>query len=433
MFSRILKFHSFLKAPVRNYNLHEYQSVEILNKFKIPTPLSFVAHSPEEAVTKALKINQPEVVVKAQVLAGGRGKGHFIPNEFKGGVHICPVASVQEIASKMIGQSLVTKQTGSKGKPCNKVMVAEKVSLKRELYLAILLDRKYGGPVIVISSKGGMDIEEVARKEPQEIHSVPINIHKGITQEVVNEVSQLLNIPKNSIEEVIKNLYTSFVKLDMIQLEINPLGVTQDDKILICDSKLNFDENASFRQNEIYSQRDLTQENQDEIDAHKYGLSYIAMDGNIGCLVNGAGLAMATMDIIKLVGGSPANFLDVGGGAQEDQIVNALRILETNDQVDGIFINIFGGIMRCDIIAQGLVSAARKIHLTKPIVARLCGTNWREAGEILRRSDMSVITEQDEEEAVKKIVKISEIARIAKDIKVHVTYSPVKDDCDWTY
>mmetsp|Transcript_32849 Transcript_32849/g.32542 ORF Transcript_32849/g.32542 Transcript_32849/m.32542 type:complete len:423 (+) Transcript_32849:46-1314(+) len=420
----------------RNYNLHEYQSIQVLNKYKVPTPISLVAVTPDEAVLQAQKLGIPEVVVKAQVLAGGRGKGHFVPSQFKGGVHVCPVDNVKEIASKMIGQTLVTKQTGAKGKPCDQVMIAEKVSLKKELYLAILLDRKFGGPVLVASPKGGMDIEEVAAKEPHEIHNIAINLHKGITPDVVEKAAAALSLEKGllgSFEEILRNLYKSFAELDMIQLEINPLGITDDNRILVCDAKLNFDENASFRQKGIYSQRDLRQENQNEIESQKHGLSYIAMDGNIGCLVNGAGLAMATMDLIKLVGGNPANFLDVGGGAQEDQIVNALRILQTNDQVDGILINIFGGIMRCDIIAHGLVSAAHKIHLTKPIVARLCGTNWQEAKEIIRRSDIDAITEQDEEEAVKKIVKISEIARIAKDIKVHVTYSPVKDDCDWTY
>lgn len=428
MFTRLLKSQSLLR---RNYNLHEYQSIQLLNKYNVPTPLSLVANTPDEAVSQAQTIGKGDVVIKAQVLAGGRGKGHFIPSNFQGGVHIVPQESVKEIANKMLGQTLVTKQTGQYGKPCDKVMIAEKVSLKRELYLAMLLDRKFGGPVLVVSSKGGMDIEEVASKEPHEIASIPINLHTGITVDVVNAASEKLNISghmKEQFDGILKNLYNSFTKSDMIQLEINPLGVTSDEKVLICDAKLNFDENASFRQKEIYALRDLKQENQDEIESQKWGLSYIAMDGNIGCLVNGAGLAMATMDIIKLKGGEPANFLDVGGGAQEDQIVNALRILESNSQVDGILINIFGGIMRCDIIAHGLVSAAQKISVSKPIVARLCGTNWQEAMEIMRRSNLNVICEQDEEEAVQKIVGITKIVRMAKDVHLKVSFAPNADE-----
>lgn len=430
MFGRLLRNQQLVKNSFRSYNLHEYQSIELLNKYSIPTPLSFVAHSADEAFQQAIKIDKPEVVVKAQILAGGRGKGFFLPNKFQGGVHIAPVQSVHDIAAKMIGQYLVTRQTGVEGKPCDKVMISEKVNLVRELYLAILLDRKFGGPVLVISSKGGMDIEEVAAKEPHEITSIPINIHTGITADIVAKASQAFNLTGTLIaqfSDILSGLYKLFSQKDLIQLEINPLGITKDERMLICDAKLNFDENASYRQQDTYKERDIRQENNNEIEAQKFGLSYISMDGNIGCLVNGAGLAMATMDLIKLTGGEPANFLDVGGGASEEQIVNALKILETNQSVDAIMVNIFGGIMRCDIIAHGIISAAKKVNLSKPVVARLCGTNWKEASEIIKRSEVSVICENDEEEAVKKIVKIAQIKSLAKEIDVKVTFAPSKN------
>ena len=409
----------------RGYNLHEYQSLLLLKKFDIPTPLNRVAFTPKEAKDIAEEICGNDVVLKAQILAGGRGKGDFVPNGFHGGVHIIPQDKVQSTADSMIGKILVTKQTGSQGKPCDKVLVMRKLILSQEFYLAFLLDRKFGGPVLVFSTRGGMDIEDVAAKEPNEIHKIPISLHKKITPEVALEVSRKLGFDSSRDEEIknlLTNLYNCFTKNDLLLLEINPLGVTHDEQIVVCDAKLNFDDNAIFRQQETHDSRDLRQENRDELVAHDAGLSYITMDGTIGCLVNGAGLAMATMDLIKLKGGSPANFLDVGGGAQEDQIVSALQILQTNSNVDSVLINIFGGIMRCDIIAHGLVTAVEKVNFKKPIVARLCGTNWEEAKEIISKSNISAIYELDEEAAVQKVVAVSRILRLSKEADLDVGF-----------
>ena len=411
---------------LRNYNLHEYQSLLLLQKFGIPTPINKVAFTAAEARDVAREIGDKDVVVKAQVLAGGRGKGKFSPNGFQGGVHIVSQDQVLSTADNMIGKFLITKQTGSQGKPCDKVIVMQKLRLSKEFYLAFLLDRKFGGPVLVFSQRGGMDIEEVASKEPKEIHKIPISLQHHITSEIASEVTKKLGFSHSralEIKELLTNLYSCFTKNDLLMLEINPLGITDDDKIVVCDAKLNFDDNAIYRQKESHDSRDLKQENMDELVAHDAGLSYISMDGSIGCLVNGAGLAMATMDLIKLMGGSPANFLDVGGGAQEDQIVSALQILQTNSNVDSVLINIFGGIMRCDIIAHGLITAVEKVHFKKPIVARLCGTNWEEAKEIISKSSISAIYEPDEEAAVKKVVAVSKITRLSKQAGLDVIFN----------
>ena len=409
----------------RNYNLHEYQSLLLLKSFGVPTPFNKVAFTALEAREIANQIGEDDVVVKAQVLAGGRGKGKFVPGGFEGGVHIIPQSEVHSVADNMIGKTLVTKQTGSAGKPCDKVLVMKKLTLSKEFYLALLLDRKFGGPVLVYSRRGGMDIEEVAAKEPHEIHKIPISLHFGITDKVAEEVTTNLGFPSTKTSEIggiLKSLYKCFTEKDLLLLEINPLGVTDNSDIIVCDAKLNFDDNAIFRQEDTHNARDLRQENNDELEAHEAGLSYISMDGSIGCLVNGAGLAMATMDLIKLLGGNPANFLDVGGGAQESQIVSALKILETNPNVDSVLINIFGGIMRCDIIAHGLITAVEKINFKKPIVARLCGTNWQEAKEIIAKSNINAIYEMEEEAAVKKVVAVSKILTTAKEAGLEVEF-----------
>lgn len=378
----------------------------------------------------ALKLPSDQVVVKAQVLAGGRGKGRFHPNGYQGGVHLVAKQDVQAVADKMIGQTLITKQTGHVGKPCDTVLIQQKMELSKELYLALLLNREFGGPAIVCSPKGGMDIEEVAATEPDQIFTFPVPIKTGVTDELTARIANSLGLAGDQaaqLNTMLKSMYQCFLESDLVQLEINPLGVTKQGQVLVCDAKLNFDENASFRQKAVYTTRDLRQENQYELEAQKYDLSYIGMDGNIGCLVNGAGLAMATMDLIKLMGGEPANFLDVGGGAQEDQIIQALRILENNSKVDAILINIFGGIMRCDIIASGLVNAVRKIEMKKPIVARLVGTNWEKARSIIRQSGVPVITTSEEEEAVRRVVGIAEILRLAREIEIEVQFSSIRE------
>jgi succinyl-CoA synthetase beta subunit len=308
------------------------------------------------------------------------------------------------------------------------VLVMKKVPLEKELYLAFLLDRKFGGPVLVYSRKGGMDIEEVAARDPSEIFKVPLSLKEGVTTSIASEVTKNLSFDPSRTSEIfdlLSNMYKLFILKDLLVLEINPLGVTETGEIIVCDAKLNFDDNAIFRQDDTYSARDLRQEDMDEHEAHAAGLSYISMEGTIGCLVNGAGLAMATMDLIKLKGGSPANFLDVGGGAQEDQIVSALKILQGNKDVDSVLINIFGGIMRCDIIASGLITAINKVGFRKPIVARLCGTNWKEAKDIITQSNVGVLYEPDEESAVKKVVAVSKMLRMSREmgLELEINYN----------
>ena len=410
-------------APSRAYNLHEYQSLKHMNSFGVPVPRGFLATTPEETL-KAAELGGAEVVLKAQVLAGGRGKGTF-KNGFQGGVQVVPLGQTAEVASKMLGQNLVTKQTGKSGKPCDSLYVVEKFNLERELYLAILLDRKYGGPVIVSSTEGGMDIEDVAANTPEKILTTPVPIRTGLSTGAAETIAASLGFtgPQvSSMVTILKNLYTCFVKSDLTQLEINPLGVVSDGRIMVCDAKLNFDDNASYRQAATVAQRDARQENKYEIAAQKFELSYIGMDGTIGCLVNGAGLAMATMDVIKLFGGNPANFLDVGGGAKESQIVEALRILQENPRVEAILINIFGGIMRCDVIAAGLLSAIRKLGLNKPLVTRLKGTNLPEAMELIKSSGVRCIVTTDMEEAARKAVAMSVMARTAKEVGLNVSF-----------
>ncbi|OMJ92870.1 hypothetical protein SteCoe_4325 [Stentor coeruleus] len=417
-------FKKLIPTMCRGYNLHEYQGLMLLKSYGIPTPYNKVAFSPDEAKHIAEEIGDEKVVIKAQVLAGGRGKGKF-EGGLQGGVQIITQGEVQGVASCMIGKHLVTKQTGEEGKIVDKVLVMKKLVLSKEFYLAFLLDRKFGGPVLVYSTQGGMDIEEVSNRNPNDIFKVPISLKRGVTLELSEEVTNNLGFDHTKYQEIHRlliNMYACFTQKDMLLLEVNPLGVTIDGEIVVCDAKLNFDDNAIFRQKATHNERDLRQENLDELEAHNAGLSYISMNGSIGCLVNGAGLAMATMDLIKLLGGSPANFLDVGGGAQEEQIVSALKILQINPKVDSVLINIFGGIMRCDIIASGLVKAAERVNFTKPIVARLCGTNWQEAKDIVAKSNIHAMYEPDEEKAVKKVVSISKMLRIAKESGVKVVF-----------
>ena len=417
------RFSPLVFSARRAYNLHEYQSLKHMNAFGVPVPRGFLATTPEETL-KAGELGGSEVVLKAQVLAGGRGKGAF-GNGFQGGVHVVPLSKTVEVAGKMLGQNLITKQTGKKGKPCNSLYVVEKFALQRELYLAFLLDRKHGGPVIVSSTEGGMDIEEVAATRPDKLLTTPVPIRTGLTREAAQVVATSLGFEGKQAEsmvDILLNLYTCFIKSDLLQLEINPLGVVTDGRIIVCDAKLNFDDNSTHRHAAIYSQRDPLQENKYEIMAQKFDLSYIGMDGTIGCLVNGAGLAMATMDLIKLFGGSPANFLDVGGGANESQIVEALRILQENPRVEAILVNIFGGIMRCDVIAAGLISAIRKLGLNKPMVTRLKGTNLAEALELIKNSGIRCIVTTDMEEAAKKAVVMSTVSTMAKEAGLNVNF-----------
>jgi succinyl-CoA synthetase beta subunit len=386
--------------------LHEYQSKTLLSSFNVNTQKFVVAESAEEAERETeANLNAREFVVKAQIHAGGRGVGTF-SNGFKGGVHLCNTpAEVRELASKMLGHSLVTKQTGAEGVPVRKLMVAEALDFNIEYYLSFLMDREFGGPVLVFSVAGGVDIEAVAHDTPELIAKWPIDINEGLSKEMSESLAYKFGFTDwVTAGEQLRNIYTLFVETDCTQLEINPWVQTKTGDVYAVDAKLNFDDSAEFRQRDIFALRDPTEEDPREVEADKFGLNYIGMDGQIGCMVNGAGLAMATCDIIQLHGGTPANFLDVGGGATEEQVANAFRIITSDPKVKSILVNIFGGIMRCDVIARGIVNAAKSLKLQVPLVVRLAGTNYEEGARILKESGLTLTTASDLDDAAKKAV-----------------------------
>lgn len=367
----------------------------------------YIAESTEHAkqIAETFKVN--EYVIKAQILAGGRGKGVF-SNGYKGGVKLTKDPSeVHKIVEKMVGNTLVTKQTGPQGVKVTKVMVAEALDISRETYFAILLDRERAGPVLIGSPKGGMDIEEVAATEPEAIFTEPIDITVGVSDEQARRMASNLQFKGAQLKkatEQIKNLYSMFRAVDATQIEINPLGETPDGRVVCFDAKINFDDNAEFRQKEVFAMNDVSESDPREVEAASWNLNYIGMDGNIGCLVNGAGLAMATMDIIKLYGGEPANFLDVGGAVTEQQVESAFKILSQDKQVKAILVNVFGGIVNCATIATGITSAYRSIKLDIPVVVRLQGTNVETAVKILNESGLPLISENDLDKAAEKAV-----------------------------
>ncbi|XP_073316219.1 succinate--CoA ligase [ADP-forming] subunit beta, mitochondrial-like isoform X1 [Primulina huaijiensis] len=403
------------QQQLRRLNIHEYQGAELMSKHGINVPKGVAVGSADE-VKKAMRdmfSNQSEVVVKSQILAGGRGLGTF-KSGLQGGVHIVKAEQVEEIAGKMLGLILVTKQTGPQGKIVSRVYLCEKLSLVNEMYFAITLDRKSAGPLIIACEKGGTSIEDLAEKHPELIIKVPIDVFTGITDEdaakVVDGLSPKVADRTASIEQV-KKLYELFCKCDCTLLEINPIAETADNQLVAADAKLNFDDNAAFRQKEIFSLRDPTQEDPREVSADIFSLTgslmtFITMK-QMSCMVNGAGLAMATMDIIKLHGGTPANFLDVGGNASEGQVVEAFKILTSDEKVKAILVNIFGGIMKCDVIASGIVNAAKQVKLKVPVVVRLEGTNVDQGKRILKESGMALITAEDLDDAAEKAVKAS--------------------------
>lgn len=388
-------------------NIHEYQAKQLFERFGVATPKGIAAATAQEAAQTARNMGLSQYVVKAQVHAGGRGKGTF-KNGFKGGVHVVKsVEEVEEVAGKMLNQVLVTKQTGETGKLVSKIMVAEAVDLKKECYFAILQDRSRECPVIVASTEGGMDIEEVAATRPEAIIREHIDPALGILPFQALKIAVALGLTGPLLRQATKlitNVYKLFTALDCSLVEINPLVVTTDDRVCALDAKFNFDDNALYRHPEIMEMRDETEEDPREVEAGKYDLNYIGLDGNIGCMVNGAGLAMATMDIIKYYGGEPANFLDVGGSATEEMVTNAFRILTSDKNVKALLVNIFGGIMRCDVIAQGIVAAAKNIDMKIPLVVRLEGTNVEIGKKILADSGISIIPADNLDEAAQKAV-----------------------------
>ncbi len=380
--------------------IHEYQGKEILRRFGVATPRGIPAFSVDEAVRAAETIGGPVSVVKAQIHAGGRGKG--------GGVKLAKsVGEVRDLAAGILGMQLVTHQTGAHGQKVRRLLIEEGADIKKELYVAMVVDRATQRVVLMASSEGGMDIEEVAAKTPEKIHRITIDPMAGLTEKDADEVALKIGVPQASLGEarkVLQGLYRTFDESDASLAEINPLIVTGDGRIIALDAKLNFDANALFRHPDIVEMRDLDEEDPAEIEASKYDLSYISLDGDIGCLVNGAGLAMATMDTIKLYGGEPANFLDVGGGATAERVTEAFKIMLRNPELKAILVNIFGGIMKCDTIANGVVAAAREVKLKVPLVVRMKGTNEEVGKKILSESELPIITANNMAEAAEKVV-----------------------------
>lgn len=426
---RILRASTaFAKTPQveqrRNLNVHEYVSYTLLQEAGVPVPKFGVAKSTEEAKKVAAELDCLDLVVKAQVLTGGRGKGHF-KGGFKGGVRtVYSPEEAEEVSSKMIGDLLITKQTGEKGRICNTVMIAERKYQRREYYFSIMLERAFGGPVIIASTHGGMYIEEVAIENPDAIIREPVDITKGLTREQALGIADKLGLTSKRDEaaDIFQNIYDIFTKYDGTLIEINPLAEDSNGKLLCLDAKMRFDDNAEYRQKEVFCYRDWSQENAHEVEAAKFNLNYIALDGDIGCLVNGAGLAMATMDIIKLHGGEPANFLDVGGGATSAQVKEAFKIITADPNVHAILVNIFGGIMRCDVIAEGIIIAANELNLKTPIICRLQGTNVDEAKVLIANSGLKILPCDNLDEAARLAVKLSSIVSLAKAARLDVHF-----------
>ncbi len=382
--------------------IHEYQAKELFRQYKIPIPDGQVAFSVDEAVDAAKQLGQYPVVVKAQIHAGGRGKG--------GGVQLADAApSVTEVADRILGMTLVTPQTGPAGRVVKKVLVEQGLNIEKELYLSLIPDRATAKIVVMASEAGGMDIEEVAASTPEKIIRVAINPLAGIQPYHCREVAFGLNLSAPLIKQFIPmlgKLYQLFVDYDCSLVEVNPLIITAEETVVALDAKINFDDNALFRHKDILDYRDLDEEDPREIEAAEYNLNYINLDGNVGNMVNGAGLAMATMDIIQLAGAEPANFLDVGGGASAEMVENGFKIILADENVKGILINIFGGILRCDVLAEGVVAAAKKTAIKVPVVVRMEGTNVEKGREILENSGLNLITAVDLKDAAQKVAEI---------------------------
>jgi len=381
--------------------IHEYQAKEILRKYNVSVPSGVLISKKAEAAKAAKKVGTDVVVVKAQIHAGGRGKG--------GGVKLAKSPQeAEKYAGNILGMTLVTPQTGPEGRLVKKVLIEEGMSIAKELYMGILVDRETSQVLIMASEAGGMEIEEVAAATPEKIIKEPVDPVIGVQPYLARKIAFALNLEGAALKAIIPfiiNLYDAFVKEDCSMLEINPLVITSDDRVLALDAKVDIDDNALFRHKETQEYRDLDEEDPLEVEASKYHLNYIKLDGNIGCMVNGAGLAMATMDIIKLSGGEPANFLDVGGGADEEMIENGFRIILSDPSVKGIFINIFGGILRCDILARGVVTAAKKLSIKVPIVVRMEGTNMEEGHQILKDSGLNFAIGNGMKDGAQKVVK----------------------------
>ena len=402
------KFNTEWEAKM---NIHEYQAKQVLKGFGAPIAQGVPIMTAADVDAAIDALPGPLYVVKSQIHAGGRGKGKFkeLPEDSKGGVRLAfSPDEVRSHVKEMLGNTLVTAQTGPAGKQVNRLYLEDGADIDRELYCSILVNRETGKVSFVASTEGGMDIEAVAEETPEKIHTIDVDVEDGVTAEVAAKLVSAFELTDKAAAEgpeLFKQLYTAFVETDMALLEVNPLIVMENGSLRVLDAKVSFDGNAEFRQGEIQELRDLTEEDEKEIEASKYDLAYVALDGDIGCMVNGAGLAMATMDIIKLYGAEPANFLDVGGGATTEKVTAAFKIITADPNVKGILVNIFGGIMRCDVIAEGVVTAVKEVGLQVPLVVRLEGTKVEEGKAILNNSDVDVVAADDLDDAAQKIVK----------------------------
>ena len=380
-------------------NIHEHQAKEILKDFGAPVSNGIVILEPRDIEKKIKLLNSEKLVIKAQIHAGGRGKA--------GGVKLVDRSEVLDEAKKMFGKIITTHQTGPEGKEVKRIYIQEAYDIEKELYLSCLVDRESSKIAFISSTEGGVDIESVAKKNPEKILTTKIDLKNNLTNEDVNKITKIFSLDINQMkdaENLLNALYNILVEKDASLIEINPLVITKQKKLICLDAKMNFDDNAMFRRPEILKLRDLNEEEPAEIEASKFGLAYIKLNGSIGCMVNGAGLAMATMDIIKLYGQEPANFLDVGGGASKEQVTAAFKLILSDKKVKGILINIFGGIMRCDVLAEGVVKAAKETNIKVPLVVRLAGTNFEKGKEILDKSGLEILSASDLNDAAKKIV-----------------------------
>ncbi|KAM3820973.1 succinate--CoA ligase [ADP-forming] subunit beta, mitochondrial-like [Vipera latastei] len=399
--------------------------MKLLKEAGVSVPYGLVARSPEEAYKVARKIGTNDLVVKAQVVAGGREKGVF-EGGLKGGVQIvCSPEEAKEVAAQMIGKKLVTKQTGEKGRICNQVLVCERRYLRKEYYFAITMERDFQGPVIIASSQGGLRIEDVVAEKPESILKEPVDIMAGLQLSQAVPLAKKMGFPSELVKEAADNmikLYNFFINYDAVMVEINPLVEDSTGRVMCMDAKIIFDSNSAFRQQKVFELQDWTQMDEKEREAANADLNYIALDGNIGCLVNGAGLAMATMDIIKLHGGAPANYLSVGGGATVEQVTEAFKLITSNEKVQAILVNIFGGLMRCDVIAHGIIMSAEDLELKIPIVVRLQGTRVADAKILIAESGLKILACDDLDRAAKMAVKLSEIMTLAKEVDLDVKF-----------
>ncbi|XP_078040078.1 succinate--CoA ligase [ADP-forming] subunit beta, mitochondrial-like [Augochlora pura] len=424
MFQCILP-SSITFQQIRRLQVHEHVAYTLLKNAGIQTPLFKVAKSPNEVVKAIKDQGIKDIVLKAQVLTGGRGKGRFKDTNVSG-VEMCETSEeAKNVASNMIGKYLVTKQTGKDGRICNSVMVTTRMYPRKEYYLSVMLERSFDGAVIIVSKQGGINIEEIAATNPDAISYIPVDITKGLSSEQANKIADTLGVKgedKKIISTIVCNLYKLFIEKDALLLEINPLALDLCEEYHALDCKCSFDDSAEFRQKELFALRDISQMDPNEVRASKFDLNYIALDGNIGCMVNGAGLAMATMDIIQLYGGSPANFLDVGGTATAEAVKEAFEIIASDEKIEAIFVNIFGGIMRCDIIAQGIIDASKDLNLSLPIIVRLQGTNVEQAKKLIQDAQLKVISIDDFAGAAEAAVKLALMVKFANSLNLDISF-----------